>query len=156
MSIPNQALEKLIREIESQAIVAQQQIGQARTQMTAKQREMRMVRLTLDEVSTLPSNLNVYEGVGKMYVNPLLTMSSLCVLQPAVIGLESMDDIADAEPLGRERFVALPTPQLTQKLEGQIKDREGEVEKLSQKLHYLETTYKNSRQHIDQMLKAQS
>ncbi|UQC87059.1 alkaline phytoceramidase [Colletotrichum lupini] len=119
MSIPNQALEKLIREIESQAIVAQQQIGQARTQMTAKQREMRMVRLTLDEVSTLPSNLNVYEGVGKM-------------------------------------FVALPTPQLTQKLEGQIKDREGEVEKLSQKLHYLETTYKNSRQHIDQMLKAQS
>lgn len=119
MSIPNQALEKLIREIESQAIVAQQQIGQARTQMTAKQREMRMVRLTLDEVSTLPPNLNVYEGVGKM-------------------------------------FVALPTPQLTQKLEGQIKDREGEVEKLSQKLHYLETTYKNSRQHIDQMLKAQS
>ncbi|KAL2873300.1 hypothetical protein SGCOL_011560 [Colletotrichum sp. CLE4] len=142
MSIPNQALEKLIREIESQAIVAQQQIGQARTQMTAKQREMRMVRLTLDEVSTLPSNLNVYEGVGKMY--------------PTVIGPESMDDIADAEPLGRERFVALPTPQLTQKLEGQIKDREGEVEKLSQKLHYLETTYKNSRQHIDQMLKAQS
>ncbi|OHE91769.1 prefoldin subunit [Colletotrichum orchidophilum] len=119
MSIPNQALEKLIREIESQAIVAQQQIGQARTQMTAKQREMRMVRLTLDEVSSLPSDLNVYEGVGKM-------------------------------------FIALPTPQLTQKLEGQIKDREGEVEKLSQKLHYLETTYKNSRQHIDQMLKAQS
>lgn len=54
-------------------MVAQQQIGQARTQMTAKQREMRMVRLTLDEVSTLPPNLNVYEGVGKMYVNSLLT-----------------------------------------------------------------------------------
>ncbi|KAI8295829.1 Prefoldin subunit 1 [Colletotrichum sp. SAR11_59] len=79
MSIPNQALEKLIREIESQAIAAQQQIGQARTQMTAKQREMRM-----------------------------------------------------------------------------IKEKEGEVEKLGQKLHYLETTFKNSRQHIDQMLKAQS
>ncbi|OHW98739.1 prefoldin subunit 1 [Colletotrichum incanum] len=119
MSIPNQALEKLIREIESQAIVAQQQIGQARTQMTAKQREMRMVRLTMDEVSTLPANSCVYEGVGKM-------------------------------------FVSMPTPQLTQKLEGQIKEKEGEVEKLSQKLHYLETTYKNSRQHIDQMLKSQS
>ncbi|KAK1846790.1 prefoldin subunit 1 [Colletotrichum chrysophilum] len=119
MSIPNQALEKLIREIESQAIAAQQQIGQARTQMTAKQREMRMVRLTLDEVATLPPNSNVFEGVGKM-------------------------------------FVSLPTPRLTEKLEGQIKEKEGEVEKLGQKLHYLETTFKNSRQHIDQMLKAQS
>ncbi|KAK7437552.1 prefoldin subunit [Colletotrichum acutatum] len=154
MSIPNQALEKLIREIESQAIVAQQQIGQARTQMTAKQREMRMVRLTLDEVSTLPSNLNVYEGVGKISVFDGCRMTKR--LQPRVIGPASMDYIADAEPRGRKRFVALPTPQLTQKLEGQIKDREGEVEKLSQKLHYLETTYKNSRQHIDQMLKAQS
>ncbi|KAF9869824.1 prefoldin subunit 1 [Colletotrichum karsti] len=119
MSIPNQALEKLIREIESQAIVAQQQIGQARTQMTAKQREMRMVRLTLDEVATLPPNSGIYEGVGKM-------------------------------------FVSMPTPKLAEKLEGQIKEKEGEVEKLSQKLHYLETTFKNSRQHIDQMLKAQS
>ncbi|KAK1449616.1 prefoldin subunit [Colletotrichum melonis] len=151
MSIPNQALEKLIREIESQAIVAQQQIGQARTQMTAKQREMRMVRLTLDEVSTLPSNLNVYEGVGKISVFDGRRMTKR--LQP---GPEYMDYVADAEPRGRKRFVALPTPQLTQKLEGQIKDREVEVEKLSQKLHYLETTYKNSRQHIDQMLKAQS
>ncbi|KAF6787071.1 prefoldin subunit 1 [Colletotrichum sojae] len=119
MSIPNQALEKLIREIETQAIAAQQQIGQTRTQMTAKQREMRMMRLTLDELSTLPAASNVFEGVGKM-------------------------------------FVLLPTVQLTKKLDGQIKEREGEVDKLSQKLHYLETTFKNSRQHIDQMLMAQS
>ncbi|KDN69917.1 putative prefoldin subunit [Colletotrichum sublineola] len=136
MSIPNQALEKLIREIESQAIVAQQQIGQARTQMTAKQREMRMVRLTLDEVATLPANSGVYEGIGKISNVILLTFGLL-------VG-------------GRKRFVSMPTQQLTQKLEGQIKEKEGEVEKLSQKLHYLETTYKNSRQHIDQMLKAQS
>jgi chaperonin cofactor prefoldin len=55
-----------VREIENHAIAAQQQIGLARTQMTAKQREMRMVRLTLDEVSALPANTSVYEGVGKM------------------------------------------------------------------------------------------
>ncbi|KAI8162669.1 Prefoldin subunit 1 [Colletotrichum sp. SAR 10_70] len=125
MSIPNQALEKLIREIESQAIAAQQQIGQARTQMTAKQREMRMVRLTLDEVATLPPNSNVFEGVGKMYVE---------------IEEEQEMNSADCACLGAEK----------------IKEKEGEVEKLGQKLHYLETTFKNSRQHIDQMLKAQS
>ena len=55
-----------MREIESQAIVAQQQIGQTRQQMTAKQRETRMMRLTMDEISGLPPNSNVYEGVGKM------------------------------------------------------------------------------------------
>ncbi|TDZ19687.1 Prefoldin subunit 1 [Colletotrichum sidae] len=119
MSIPNQALEKLIREIETQAIAAQHQIGQTRTQITAKQREMRMVRLTLEEVSALPPTSSVFEGVGKM-------------------------------------FVSLSTPQLTKKLGGQIKEKEVEVENLGQKLHYLETTFKNSRQHIDQMLKAQS
>ncbi|KAM0322813.1 hypothetical protein ACHAQA_009154 [Verticillium albo-atrum] len=118
MSIPNEALEKLMREIEGQAIAAQQQIGQARSQTAAKQREMRMLRLTLDEVSGLPSGSNVFEGVGKM-------------------------------------FVALPAPKLSEKLGTQIKEKETEVEKLGQKLHYLETTFKNSRQAIDQMFKSQ-
>jgi chaperonin cofactor prefoldin len=57
-----------VREIESQALVAQQQIGLARTQMTSKQREQRLVKLTMNEMATLPSDAVVYEGVGKMYV----------------------------------------------------------------------------------------
>jgi hypothetical protein len=61
-------LEQLVREIESQAIAAQQQIGLARTQMTAKQREQRLVKLTLSEMASLPEDAVVYEGVGKMYV----------------------------------------------------------------------------------------
>jgi chaperonin cofactor prefoldin len=55
-----------VREIESQAIAAQQQIGLARTQINSKQREIRMLRLTLNEVSSLPPETGVYEGVGKM------------------------------------------------------------------------------------------
>ncbi|KAI1047666.1 hypothetical protein LB505_013098 [Fusarium chuoi] len=66
MSIPNEALQKLVREIESQALVAQQQIGLARTQMTSKQREQRLVKLTLSEMASLPQDAVVYEGVGKM------------------------------------------------------------------------------------------
>jgi hypothetical protein len=58
-----------VQEIESQALVAQQQIGLARTQMTAKQREQRLVRLTISEMATLPDDAVVYEGVGKMYVD---------------------------------------------------------------------------------------
>lgn len=49
-------------------MVAQQQIGLARTQVTAKQREQRLIRLTLGEMEALPTDAVVYEGVGKMYV----------------------------------------------------------------------------------------
>ncbi|KAH6961620.1 hypothetical protein HG530_012934 [Fusarium avenaceum] len=116
MSIPNEALQKLVREIESQALVAQQQIGLARTQMNSKQREQRLVKLTLSEMASLPQDAVVYEGVGKM-------------------------------------FVSLPVDSLRQKLDGQTQNLEGEVDKLSHRLLYLETTHKNSREHIEQMLR---
>ena len=57
-----------MREIESQAAAAQQQIGLVRTQLASKQREMRLVQLTRGEIATLPPDTAVYEGVGKMSV----------------------------------------------------------------------------------------
>lgn len=51
-------------------MAAQQQIGLARTQITSKQREQRLVRLTLSELAVLPEDAVVYEGVGKMYGYP--------------------------------------------------------------------------------------
>lgn len=42
---------------------------------------------------------------------------------------------------------------LRKKLDNQTNDLDGEVEKLSQRLLYLETTHKNSREHIEQMLR---
>lgn len=51
------------------------------------------------------------------------------------------------------RFVATPIPSLNEKLEGQVKVLDEELEKLRKRLIYLETTQKNSRDHIDQMLK---
>lgn len=73
-----------MREIESQAFVAQQQIGLARTQMTSKQREQRLVKLTINEMASLPADAVVYEGVGKMYVptNPFLPSRSSSSLIP--------------------------------------------------------------------------
>ncbi|OAA39149.1 Prefoldin [Metarhizium rileyi] len=117
MSLSNEALHKLAREIETQALAAQQQIGLARTQMAAKQREQRLTHLTLDELASLPKDAIVYEGVGKM-------------------------------------FASLPIPVLRQKLEGQTKELDADVERLNQRLLYLETTHKNSREHIEQMLRS--
>jgi hypothetical protein len=59
---------QLVQEIETQALVAQQQIGLARGQMASKQREQRLVKLTLSEMASLPDDAVVYEGVGKMCV----------------------------------------------------------------------------------------
>jgi len=134
-----------VREIESQAFVAQQQIGLARTQMTSKQREQRLVKLTINEMATLPSDAVVYEGVGKMYVpaNPFLAV--LFIIDPSV---RCLTDVVISC-----RFVSLPVDSLRQKLEGQTQTLEGEVDKLSQRLLYLETTHKNSREHIEQMLR---
>jgi prefoldin subunit 1 len=60
------SFKQLVQEIESQAIQAQQQINVVRSQIAVKQREIRMLELTSKEVSGLPSDTNVYEGVGKM------------------------------------------------------------------------------------------
>ncbi|RYP23971.1 hypothetical protein DL765_000857 [Monosporascus sp. GIB2] len=68
MSISNEALQKLLREVETQAVAAQQQISLVRTQQASKQREMRMAQLTHTELSALPPDANIFEGVGKMFV----------------------------------------------------------------------------------------
>ena len=52
------------------------------------------------------------------------------------------------------RFVSVPASKLKDKLEGQMKRLEDEVDKLNKRLLYLETTQKNSREHIEQMLRA--
>lgn len=51
------------------------------------------------------------------------------------------------------RFAAIPVTDMAQKLEGQTRDLDNEVEKLRKRLVYLETTHKNSREHIEQMLR---
>ena len=61
--------------------MAQQQISLVRTQQASKQRELRMAQLTQTEVSALPTDTAVYEGVGKMYVASIyLSISSSRVL----------------------------------------------------------------------------
>lgn len=66
---------QLLREVETQAIAAQQQISLVKTQQSSKQREMRMAELTRAELSSLPKDIDVYEGVGKMFVTTAVAMA---------------------------------------------------------------------------------
>ncbi|KAM5356356.1 hypothetical protein ACJ41O_003002 [Fusarium nematophilum] len=92
MAIPNEALQKLVREIETQAVAAQQQIA------------------TPGEIDP-ERNGQSSRGRGGL----------------------------------RRRW--------ENKLEGQTQSLEREVDNLSKRLLYLETTHKNSREHIEQMLR---
>jgi len=117
MSISNEALQKLVQEIDTQAIAAQQQISVVKNQITIKQRDIRLLELTTTEISTLPRDTNVYEGVGKM-------------------------------------FVFSPIPDLEKKMGKDTSDLKKEIENLGKKLQYLETTHKNSTEHINQIFQS--
>lgn len=50
------------------------------------------------------------------------------------------------------RFVSTPVSGLQEKLDHQSKDMQTDLESLNKRLHYLETTAKNSQEHIEKML----
>lgn len=52
------------------------------------------------------------------------------------------------------RFVQTPTKEVISRLESEDKELKGDVVNLEKKLHYLETTYKNSRDGIERLLKS--
>ncbi|KAH0545008.1 hypothetical protein FGG08_000934 [Glutinoglossum americanum] len=116
MSIPNEALQKLVQEIESRALQAQQQINVVKAQIAAKQRDIRLLQLTSSEVGSLPKNTKVYEGIGKM-------------------------------------FIYSPTADVGKRLASEIAEQKSDISNLEKKLHYLETTHKNSRDHMEQIFR---
>lgn len=50
------------------------------------------------------------------------------------------------------RFVAVPISTLNQRLSSEASSLKKDMAELEQRLHYQETTYKNSRQHIEKIL----
>lgn len=58
----------MLQEISQKKAFAEQQLLIVRQQKAARTREGRMLELTSAEVSSLPAETKVYEGVGKMYV----------------------------------------------------------------------------------------
>ena len=61
-------MEQLVQEIEAQAVQAQREINVVTSAISVKQRDARLLELTVSEVNSLPDGTNIYEGVGKMYV----------------------------------------------------------------------------------------
>jgi prefoldin subunit 1 len=73
---------QVLQEIGQKKAFAEQQLVIVRQQKAARNREGRVLQLTSAEVSSLPVDTKVYEGVGKMYVfshGPVTCPSRWCV-----------------------------------------------------------------------------
>ncbi|CAF9926719.1 MAG: hypothetical protein ALECFALPRED_003513 [Alectoria fallacina] len=115
MSIPNQVLQKLAQDIESKALSSQRDINIVKTAIVAKQRDIRMLELTSNEVKQLSKDTKVYQGVGKM-------------------------------------FVFSPTSDVEKRLSSETAELKSDISNLNKKLHYLETTHKNSRESFEKLI----
>lgn len=129
---------KLVQEIETRAVLAQQQINIVKTQIAAKQRDIRLLQLTSRELDTVPQNTKVYEGVGKMYGGA------------HTIRVRAVDVVNECG----YRFVFSPIEQVNIRLSSETSEMKSDISSLDKKLHYLETTHKNSRDHIEQIFKS--
>ncbi|KAG4304723.1 hypothetical protein PORY_001776 [Pneumocystis oryctolagi] len=64
----NDALKKILSEIEAQAITSQKQITASNIQRQAKEKEKKTVELILKELSDLKNNENIYSTIGKAFI----------------------------------------------------------------------------------------
>ncbi len=62
---------QILVQIQQTAVQSQRNLNVARQQMAAKERERRILQLTIEEVTSLQGDVNLYKGVGKMCVCPL-------------------------------------------------------------------------------------
>lgn len=98
-----------------------------------------MIQLTTKELSAVSSS-KVYEGVGKMYGSVLFLHERQA--QPQKLTIHSC------------RFILSSTSTIRDKLSKQSSELKADSASLGKKLHYLETTAKNSQQHIEKMLQS--
>lgn len=63
-----QRLLQILDQIQTTAVQSQRALSVARQQTAAKDRERRILQLTIDEIDHMESDVNLYKGVGKMFV----------------------------------------------------------------------------------------
>ncbi|KAI0783391.1 Prefoldin [Abortiporus biennis] len=67
-SLPDDTLRKILIQIQQTAIQSQRALNVSRQQIAAKERERRILQLTIEEINALNDDVNLYKGVGKMFL----------------------------------------------------------------------------------------
>lgn len=140
----------MVQDIENQVIQSQQQISMVKSQIGIKTREIRKLELTSKEVSELPSDTNVYEGVGKMWVFPIpIYYPSHWVPSCPTVKETRITRQHCLRSIGR--FVFSPTAEIDKRLTGEASELKSDIKNLEKRLQYLEVTHKNSQSNMDQI-----
>ncbi|KAF8591585.1 Prefoldin [Ramaria rubella] len=64
----NIMLVKILLQIQQTAVQSQRALSVTRAQASAKERECRILQLTIDEIHSIEGDVNMYRGVGKMFM----------------------------------------------------------------------------------------
>ncbi|KAH9950985.1 Prefoldin [Amylocystis lapponica] len=67
-SLSDDTLRKILVQIQQTAIQSQRALNVSRQQVAAKERERRILQLTIEEITSLKGDVNLYKGVGKMFM----------------------------------------------------------------------------------------
>ncbi|KAH9837327.1 Prefoldin [Rhodofomes roseus] len=67
-SLSDDTLRKILVQIQQTAVQSQRALNISRQQLAAKERERRILQLTIEEVTSLGGDVNLYKGVGKMFL----------------------------------------------------------------------------------------
>ncbi|KAI9512612.1 Prefoldin [Russula earlei] len=67
-SLSDDTLRKILIQIQQTAVQSQRTLAVTRQQVTNKERERRILQLTMSEISQTEDSVNVYRGVGKMFM----------------------------------------------------------------------------------------
>ncbi|PVF97705.1 Prefoldin beta-like protein [Serendipita vermifera] len=68
-TLPDETLRKILHQIQQSAVTANRNLNLTKAQIASKERERRILQLTIKEVSSLEPDVNLYRGVGKMFLH---------------------------------------------------------------------------------------
>ncbi|KAG1793933.1 Prefoldin [Suillus plorans] len=67
-TLPDDTLRKILVQIQQTAVQSQRALNISRQQSASKDRERRILQLTIDEIQGIEGDVNLYKGVGKMFM----------------------------------------------------------------------------------------
>ncbi|KAF7303078.1 hypothetical protein MKEN_01271300 [Mycena kentingensis (nom. inval.)] len=126
MSLPDETLRKILVQIQQTAVQSQRALNLTAQQSNTKERERRILQLTIDEISGMKGDVKLYKGVGKMFLGvPRKEMEDDLKSQEK----ELSDDIASlAKKVNIVSSVPLPLTVLQAKyLEKQFNDANSQL-----------------------------
>ncbi|TCD65477.1 hypothetical protein EIP91_002595 [Steccherinum ochraceum] len=67
-SLSDDTLRKILVQIQQTAVNSQRSLTASRQQQAVKERDRRILQLTIEEINALDDDVNLYKGVGKMFM----------------------------------------------------------------------------------------